>query len=221
MGFISMLIGQCKQPRGWMGKLLTQGMNRAHGPMTDWALTKIPIHDQRHVLDIGCGGGATLLKLAGLLPEAEIHGIDYSPVSLRVAARKSRYLIGQWRNFIREASVSHLPYQDTCFDLAVAIESHYFWPNLQEDLLEIRRVMRFGGTLVLAGGVYFGGKFDSRNRKLAAHGRMNCQTLVELREAIRGAGYINISVNEEQDKGWFCVAGCKSPDRAVGVSPSA
>jgi SAM-dependent methyltransferase len=184
-------------------------MNRAHAPLTNLALARIPFPDCQCVLDIGCGGGAALSKLANLLPEAKLHGIDYSPESLAVAARTNRQLIRQGRVFLREASVSHLPYEDGFFDFAVAIESHYFWPDLQHDLREIWRVLRAGGTVVLAGAVYFGGKFDSRNRKLAAKGGMNCQTLSELREAVGGAGYADVVVHEEWDRGWFCVTGRK------------
>lgn len=209
MSLISRLLGQCRRPRGLMGRLLARGMNRAHAPMTKWALSRIPISDLRSVLDIGCGGGAVISKLADLFPGAELHGIDYSPESVRVAARTNRRFIRQERVCVREASVSHLPYEEERFDLALAVESHYFWPDLRQDLGEILRVLRAGGTVILAGGVYFGGKSDSRNRKLAAVGRMNCQTLPELREILCDAGYADVEVHEERDRGWFCLVGRK------------
>ena len=108
-----------------------------------------------------------------------------------------------------ESDVSDLPYDDGRFNLVVAINSHYFWSDLAEDLREIMRVLQPSGTVALAGGEYFGGKHDTRNRRLAANGRMNCQTLPELRDTLCEAGYSNTEIHEEWNKGWFCVVGRK------------
>jgi ubiquinone/menaquinone biosynthesis C-methylase UbiE len=102
-----------------------------------------------------------------------------------------------------------LPYDDRHFDLAMAINSHYFWADLEAALHEIMRVLQPHGLLALAGGEYLGGKHDTRNRKLASNGRMNCQTLPELRNTLSEAGYSRTAIHEEWDKGWFCVVGHK------------
>jgi len=209
MNPVNWLIGQSRRPRGLAGWLLARGMNRAHAPMTDWALSLISLQDLRTVLDVGCGGGGALLRLSELAPHAELHGIDYSTQALGVAARTNRRLMEQGRVFLREADVSELPYEDSHFDLTVAINSHYLWPDLEAGLGEIMRVSRPRGSVALAGGEYFGGKHDTRNRRLASNGRMNCQTLPELRDIVSEAGYSGAVIHEEWDKGWFCVVGQK------------
>ena len=209
MNPLNWLISQSRRPRGLAGWLLARGMNSAHAPMTDWALSLISLQDSRTVLDIGCGGGGALLRLSELAPQAELHGIDYSPQSLGAAARTNRRLMEQGRVFLREADVSDLPYDDGRFDLTVAINSHYFWPDLEAGLGEIMRVLQPRGSVALAGGEYFGGKHDTRNRRLASNGRMNCQTLPELRDIVSEAGYSGAVIHEEWDKGWFCVVGHK------------
>ena len=209
MNPLNWLISQCGRPRGWAGRLLARGMNRAHGPMIDWALSQLSVQDSMALLDIGCGGGGALLRLSERACQAELHGVDYSSQSLRVAARTNRRLIEQGRVCLREANVSDLPYDDDRFDLVVAINCHYFWPDLKGGLRETMRVLQPGGTVALAGGEYFGGKHDARNRKLASNGRMNCQTLPELRDTLCEVGYSNTKIHEEWNKGWFCVTGCK------------
>jgi ubiquinone/menaquinone biosynthesis C-methylase UbiE len=186
--------------------------------MTKWGFSRTPIADARRVLDVGCGGGAAILRLARQLPEARLHGIDYSQDSLKVAARKNSRLIQRSRVSLVRGSVSQLPFQANCFDLAIAIESHYFWPDFVADLREMLRVLRPGGTAALIGGVYFGGKHDSRNRKFATIGEMNCQSLAELRGFLREEGYADVIVHEEPDKGWFCVTG-RSPGGPLAPSP--
>jgi SAM-dependent methyltransferase len=179
--------------------------------MTDWALSLLPVSDSRLILDIGCGGGAALKKLSDLAPRALLQGLDYSMDSLRVAIRTNKRLIGLDRLLVCRANVSHLPYDSGLFDLAVAIESHYFWPYLKENLQEIRRVLRPGGAVLLAGGQYFGGKRDGLSRRLAANDRMNCQTLHELHDTPCEAGYANVAVREEWNKGWFFAMGRERP----------
>jgi SAM-dependent methyltransferase len=209
MNPVKWLIGQSGRPRGLAGWLLARGMNRAHAPMTYWALSLISLQDLRTVLDVGCGGGGALLRLSELAPHAKLHGIDYSTQALGVAARTNRRLMEQGRVFLREADVSELPYEDSRFDLTVAINSHYFWPDLEAGLGEIMRVLKPRGSVALAGGEYFGGKHETRNRRLASNGRMNCQTLPELRDIVSEAGYSGAVIHEEWDKGWFCVVGHK------------
>jgi len=209
MNPVNWLLDQSRRPRGFAGRLLVRTMNSAHAPMTNWALSLIPLQDLGTVLDVGCGGGGALSRLSELSPHAELHGIDYSTEALRVAARTNRRLMEQGSVFLREADVSELPYEDNRFDLTVAINSHYFWPNLEAGLGEIMRVSRPRGSVALAGGEYFGGKHDTRNRRLASNGRMNCQTLPELRDTLCEAGYSNTEIHEEWNKGWFCVVGRK------------
>jgi SAM-dependent methyltransferase len=207
MNLISWLLGQCRQPRGRLGRFLAREMNRAHAPMTAWILSHLPERGVRRTLDLGCGGGGAMRKLASLLPDAELHGIDHSVESLRVASGVNRDLIGQGRVFVRHGTVSDLPYEAGHFDLVLAIESHYFWPDLPSDLAEVRRVLAPGGKLILGGGVYLGGRHDARNRRLAEAGGMNCLGLSQFERILAAAGFIDVVAHENRRKGWFCVAG--------------
>lgn len=216
MNPVNWLLDQSARPRGFAGRLLARTMNSAHAPMTNWALSLTSPQDLGTVLDVGCGGGGALLRLSELAPDAELHGIDYSTEALVVAARTNRRLMEQGSVFLREADVSELPYEDNRFDLTVAINSHYFWPDLVAGLGEILRVSRPRGSVALAGGEYFGGKHDRRNRKLSSNGRMNLQTLPELRDIVSEAGFSGAAIHEEWDKGWFCVVGHKPDVDAAG-----
>jgi hypothetical protein len=76
------------------------------------------------------------------------------------------------------------------------------------------------GPWLWLGGEYFGGKHDARIKKLAANGRMNCQTLPELREIMYEAGYMGVVIHEEWNKGWFCVIGSKPLGGAEESTPN-
>ena len=91
---------------------------------------------------------------------------------------------------IREASVSRLPFSDATFDVITAVETHFWWPNLLLDTLEVLRVLKPGGKLILIAEVYKGAaSFSSRaverfskNRYGASYRR--CQQGVTAREQV-------------------------------------
>jgi SAM-dependent methyltransferase len=211
MSLLSRLLGQCRRPRGPFGRFLAKQMNRAHGPMTAWVLSGLPPAGERDILDVGCGGGGGMKRLAGLAPDAVIHGIDYSPDSLQVAAGTLEGLIARRRVFLHQGSVSALPFDRGSFDLVMAIESHYFWPDIPVDLAELRRVLRPGGRMVIGGGLYSGGRRDGLNRRVARSGGMHCPSLSELKQACGAAGFIGMTSRENRRKGWFSVT-AESPD---------
>lgn len=53
---------------------------------------------------------------------------------------------------IQKASVSQLPFSDNKFDLVTAVETQYYWPDLDKDMEEILRVLKPGGTLIVIAG---------------------------------------------------------------------
>jgi ubiquinone/menaquinone biosynthesis C-methylase UbiE len=64
-------------------------------------------------------------------------------------------------------TVSSLPFADNMFDFVTAFETYYFWPNLNDDLKEIKRVLKPGGTLLIVNEVYKDNQFEKRNSKWA------------------------------------------------------
>ena len=130
-----------------------------HSELTDWGLSHIRIGQQRSIVDIGCGGGRTIEKLAGLAPSAHIVGVDYSIGSIAESQAHNAVLIAAGRVEIVCASVAQLPGPDGRFDLATAIETHYYWPNLVDNLTEVRRVLRPGGTFLLIAECYRDGRY--------------------------------------------------------------
>ena len=184
-------------------------MNISHSKLTNWGLMHISIGRSFTILDIGCGGGATIAKLAALAAEGRVYGIDYSLDSVGISQRRNRKLIETGRVEIKHSSVSEMPFRDGMFDLVSAIETHYFWPNLPEDLKEVRRVLKPGGNLILMGGEYKGGKFDKRNAKWVELGNMTYHTLEELRRLLLKAGFLKVEVFEEYEQGWVCAVGGK------------
>lgn len=105
--------------------------------------------DGLRILDAGCGTGGMLRRLRSRFPKAEIVGFDWSP---HAVARTRRHSSREGRNYgLARASVSSLPFPDRHFDLIVSLDVLYH-AGVVDDvvaLMEFRRVLRVGGSVVL------------------------------------------------------------------------
>ena len=205
MNLLGRLLSQCGKPRGRFGRFLVRGMNFGHSGLTRWGLTKVEISENASILDIGCGGGRTLERLASLTRLGKAVGIDYSKDSVAVARKRNQRLIASGRVEVIHGSVSSMPFPDATFDLVSAVEAYYFWPDIAGDLAEVRRVMKPSGQLVIIAGMYRGSRFDKRNERLIRAGGMRCFSVQEFEETLQHAGFPAVAVTVEPRKGWICV----------------
>ncbi len=204
MSILKRLLSQCKRPGGSFGRLIARGMNFAHSPLTKWALGHIEVTANAAALDVGCGGGRTVDRLAKMAVDGRVVGLDYSKDSVTVSRLRNSDHIRSGRVEICHASVSDIPYPDNTFDLVTAVETFYFWPAPETDLLEVRRVLQPVGQLVIACTMYKGGKHDKRNQKFVDEINMTYLGEDEFQRLLRDSGFDNIDVVVEYEKGWIC-----------------
>jgi len=210
MSLVKILLSQCSKPRGWHGRITLRNMNRGHAELTAWGLKHFSVQSRDTILDMGCGGGATVARLAEMAFEGKTYGVDYSAESVAASRKENRALITLGKVEIVLGSVSHLPFPDRMFDLVTAVETHYFWPDLIADAREILRVLKTGGTFVLIAEAYKGGKYDERLKKLdKLRGEMKFAhlSIAEHRDLFARAGYSDIQIIEVYEKGWVCAVG--------------
>jgi len=198
---------QCRKPRWWLGRLFLWIMNRRHSALTDWAFEQLHIQNDLVVLDLGCGGGRTIQKLSESTAERRVYGVDYSSTSVAVARQVNAGAIEAGRVDVRVASVTQLPFQDATFDLATGVETHYYWPSLATDMREVLRVLKPGGRLAIIAESYRGGRFGILSGQAMKLLRAAYLTASAHRDLFLKAGYSDIAMFEQRDKGWLCVVG--------------
>jgi ubiquinone/menaquinone biosynthesis C-methylase UbiE len=186
-------------------------MNSRHSKLTDWGLSKISMGKQDIILDVGCGGGRTVSKLAAIATEGKAYGLDYSEASVAVANKTNRRWIEMGRVKIWEGSVSQLPFAGGTFDLVTAVETHFWWPDLPTDMREVLRVLKPSGKLLIIAEIYKGAQ--TKTAKLAEKylplSGMKLLSVDEHRETFANAGYSDVQIIEERAKGWICGIGTK------------
>jgi len=186
-------------------------MNEHHSPLTDWGLSHLSIPLGGAILDVGCGGGRTIAKLAAASGSGMVYGLDHSAESVRMASLTNADLVQAGRVAIREGSISQLPYADNTFNLVTAVETHYFWPNLPGDVREVWRVVKPGGSFGIIAEAYK----DTTGTKSRIVGRaapklgMTLLTPDEHRDLLVSAGFEEVQVITDPVKSWICAMGRK------------
>jgi len=205
------IVQQFSKPAGLMGRFFLWRMNWHHSRLTDWGLAQISIPAHGAILDIGCGGGRTLQKLAAAAPQAKVFGVDYAQTSVATSRKANAAAIRRGQLNIEQASVSALPFPGDSFDLVTAVETHFFWPNLPADIREVFRVLKPGGTAILIAELYKGTPAFTPEKvdRAAAVIGMNLLTADGHRALLADAGCLDVQVVEKRDKGWICVFGRK------------
>ena len=207
MGLTEKIVKQARMPTGKFGTFCARLMNIGHSNVTWWGLSHMTINKDDTILDIGCGGGKTVNTLAKIATEGEIYGIDYSEVSVAVSTNKNKRLIDIGRVKILHASVDSLPFSDNMFNLVIAVESYYFWPDLINNLKEIRRVLKPGGSVILVNEMYRDERFEKRNSNWARIGDFTYHLPDEFRVFLRDAGYSSIQIKMLENKNWIAAIG--------------
>ena len=203
------VLGQVRKPTRWLGRLFLWSMNASHSALTDWGLGHVQIEPDSAILDVGCGGGRTIEKMAARASRGRVAGVDYSAESVAASRAQNRSAVEAGRVEIHQASVAQLPFPDGSFDLVTAVETHYYWPDLPANTREILRVLKPGGTLALIAEAYRGGPNDLGHRVVMAPLRAKLLSVEQHRELLAAAGFTNVQVDEERGHGWLCVTGTK------------
>jgi ubiquinone/menaquinone biosynthesis C-methylase UbiE len=210
MGLFKKFVMQCRKPSGRFGRFIGRAMNSGHAKIRRWGLTSISINPNSYVLDIGCGGGKGVKEIASYVSKGKVYGIDYSEEMVQLSKKVNDNLIKQGIVEIMYGSVSALPFPDNMFDFVTAFESYYFWPDLVNDLIEIKRVLKPGSFLLLVHAAYKDAQFEKRNNKLVNLLDIKLHTPDEYKDFLSEAGYKIEKINSLPEKNWISVVSQKS-----------
>jgi ubiquinone/menaquinone biosynthesis C-methylase UbiE len=103
---------------------------------------------ERSLLDVGCGGGQSAIRLKELYPYLQLTGIDLSPDQITRARQRA-----QQKRLALEfevADAQSLPYPDASFDIVYSFGSAKHWPDPLMGFGECWRVLKPGGELLVA-----------------------------------------------------------------------
>jgi SAM-dependent methyltransferase len=120
-----------------------EGMEQDHLPITLPVLEKMRLAPTDNVLDVGCGAGWLSRRLAKLVPEGRVVGMDISDEMIRHARRAS---VDFGNLLFVTGEVAEIPWQPHFFSHVISVESSYYWPSPAAGVEDIFRVLCEGGS---------------------------------------------------------------------------
>lgn len=96
-------------------------------------------------MDVGVGNGASSKYLKKHFPNSQVLGIDISTTAIRAAAQ----LVEPSLSFeVKNVENTNLPVSE--FDLITAFQTHFHWSDLTQAFLELKRILKPDGIILLA-----------------------------------------------------------------------
>lgn len=203
MGLYKKFVSQTRKPEGLLGKLMVDGMNSGHSKLADWGMTHLEGIPAESIADLGCGGGRNAAELLKRYPQSKLTALDYSETSVKKTRETNKDTVAAGRCSVVQGSVTELPFEDGCFDLATAFETVYFWPGPEKSFAEVYRVLRPGGTFLICNESDGTDATSLRFEKIIDG--MKCYTAEQLAEALKAVGFSGVRADHEPSRPWITV----------------
>ena len=202
MGILKVFFNNTRKPEGLLGRCMVGSMNHAHAALADWGLRHLPETGPTEIAELGCGGGRNIRALLRKYPVATVTALDYSKISVEKARSVNRKGLQAGRCRIIQGDVSHLPFENSAFDLVTAFETVYFWPGPTESFREVYRTLRPGGIFLIAN--ESDGENSQNDKWLSVIDGMRIFNQIQLTTFLTEAGFSEVIVKRNTKKHWLC-----------------
>ena len=134
---------QFANPRGIGGRIVMAVMNRQNEQMYEATETLLHPRNGDTILDIGCGNGIMMKRIAGAC-DCRLIGTDISKDALKIAKRR----LASTSIELLCCSVDDMPLKDATVDKALTINTMYVWEDMASGFAEIACVLKPGGIFI-------------------------------------------------------------------------
>jgi SAM-dependent methyltransferase len=182
-----------------------------HVPNFLLLLDRLSLRPDDRLLEVACGGGAFLARALESVGSAT--GVDHSPELLEVARGVNARWIADGRATLLRGDAAHLPVPSDSFTCCVCTGAIGFFPAPDAALAEMHRALAPGGRLAV-----FSSSEALRGTPAAPEpiaSRVRFFTPSELERLARGAGFIDVTVDEPDIEPYAVRAGI--PSDAMGL----
>lgn len=135
-------------PSGPLGRIFGRAMEGTTADHNDQALALLDLNQPRTVLDVGFGQGRTAAVLVG--QGHRVLGVDASATMVKQATARNRAACRDGRATLRHGDGITIPFPDISADAAITVHTVYFMPDPAATFVDVARVLRPDGTLVVA-----------------------------------------------------------------------
>jgi ubiquinone/menaquinone biosynthesis C-methylase UbiE len=160
-------------------------MEHTHLPIVEPTLALMNLDPADRVLDVGCGSGWLVRRLAARVPNCRVVGIDVSDEMIRRAQVAGA---GVPNIHFVQGSAEQIPAGPDSFTKVLSVESAYYWHDPARALGEIFRVLGPGGSAWILIN-YYRENPDCHQWKLHFQTPTHLLSAVEWQDHFRAAGF--------------------------------
>ena len=145
----AVLQNQFSQPHGILGRIVGWIMARGNARLNHFAVRTLDVKAEDEVLEVGFGPGHAIGLLVDHSSAAFIAGADPSTEMVAEACARNQAAIDVGRVALLQGTADELPFNAARFTRVLAVSNFLIWDSPEAGLVEIRRVLRPGGRLVI------------------------------------------------------------------------
>ncbi|XP_074627576.1 putative methyltransferase YdaC [Acropora palmata] len=153
--FVDLIAKNVREPKGVAGRIVRFILGKGNAYLENQVVEHLNIQPNHKVLEVGFGSGigirAALKKMEN--GHGRVYGVDISEQMVTCAMKEFKLAVERQRLEIHLGSVMDLPFQDNLFDSVFHTNCYYFWPDLEQGIAELKRVMK-PGALMITGMIY-------------------------------------------------------------------
>ena len=182
--------------------------NRRNIALNDVALAKLDLRSDDRVLEVGFGGGYLLSRIAAVVTEGFIAGVDASEAMVAYCRQQLRSSILTGRLNLCCGTAEALPYPTEQFDKACTVNSIFYWNDAPRAISELWRVLKVDGVPAIC----FTCKESLQSKDFVQHG-LALYDADAVREMMASAGFHDITADRfsDQHRDFWCVTAKKLP----------
>ena len=142
---------QARKPSGLFGRwVMSKIFDYGNAALNNFMKEQLLLQENDHVLEIGFGTGKLIFEMAKQVNKGLIEGIDLSDTMVAIAEKKNKKYIAEGKVIIRQGDFEETAYNDNRFDKICSANTVYFWPQPDNFIKNILRILKPGGKLILA-----------------------------------------------------------------------
>ncbi len=151
MGMAAYVASQFAHPRGAVAPVMAAFLNAVNRKVNQAAIEAAGIERGDSVIDIGFGGGVGLeLALRAVGDDGRVLAVDPSKEMVARAQRRFRKDVDGGRLVALVGEAGSLAVDSSTAQVAYTVNTTYFWPDVRQGLVEVRRVLGPAGRAVVA-----------------------------------------------------------------------
>jgi SAM-dependent methyltransferase len=178
---------QFRQPKGFLGKIVSVLMEKGNSREYDQIIRELSVKAHDKLFEIGYGHGLGIDRICTNY-DCHVSGIDFSELMFRIATKRNKKHIANKKVDLHYGDFLNYEIIPNEYDKVYCLNVVYFWDNPEIPFSKIRSGLKAGGTFC-----FFMAHRDDLNKiGFTKDGIFNKFTIEEIVEKLKLAGFANV-----------------------------